>query len=839
MPKTIKKRELSGTTQQAPRPYEARHAMLARRAAAEGIVLLKNEGNLLPLAKGSKIALFGAGAGRTVKGGTGSGDVNERASVTIFQGLMDAGYEITTKDWIEDYERRYQAARQTWKESILASQKKLERQGGLNTFFTAYSTHPFAMPAGADVYKTEADTAVYCIARIAGENADRQAAAGDYELSESERKQLKTLERLYEHVVLLVNAGGVVDLTALEECPRIQAVLIVSQPGMEGGHAVADVLSGVVNPSGKLTDTWAMQYGDYPNAATFSHNNGNVEKELYEEGIYVGYRYFDSFQVPVRYGFGFGLSYTKFNLENVGVSLATDGTVTVQTKVTNAGTVAGREVVQVYVGLPDGALEKEARRLVAFGKTALLQPGESKIVTLDFGPEQMESYAETISAWILERGLYGIYVGTSLQESTLQAGLFLAADKVLVKTEAICPPRQMLKLLSLPAEKRAARYADMQAEAQNLEVLPYDLSAVPTRVVDYELHEPQDEAARLVERLTEEQLVRLATGEPSKGQSEKNDSEKASALGSAGSAVPGSAAETSSVALGQGIANIVLADGPAGLRLTQTYYVKDGKPQPVPLEMSLEHGLFYEGDMPEGKAYYQYCTAIPVGTLLAQTWDMPLLREIGAIVGEEMELFGVQLWLAPGMNIHRNPLCGRNFEYYAEDPLLSGRCAAAITNGVQSHPGIGTTIKHYACNNQEDNRMASDSILAERTLREIYLKGFEIAIKESKPRAIMTSYNLINGIHAANCYDICTKAARCEFGFDGVIMTDWTTTNVDDSCTASGCIRAGNDVVMPGMDMDHENIRRALADGSLNLKELKRCVTRLVRVILHSNCYEE
>lgn len=835
----IKTRKLSGTPQQEPRSYETEHAQLARRVAAEGIVLLKNENGLLPLAKGSKLALFGAGAGRTVKGGTGSGDVNERASVSVFQGLTDAGFEITTKDWIEDYDRRYRQARQDWKEAILTCQKELEQKGRLNAFFEAYSTHQFAMPAGAPVYKTEADVAVYCVARVAGENADRFAAAGDYALSDTEREQLKTLGNLYEHVVVLINAGGVVDLAFLEELPHMQAALVISQPGMEGGHAVADVLSGAVNPSGKLTDTWADHYEDYPNAATFSHNNGNVEKELYEEGIYVGYRYFDSFRVPVRYGFGFGLSYTTFRVETTDICTAADGGITVQAAVTNTGAAAGREVVQVYVGLPDGRLEKEARRLVAFGKTALLQPGEMQTLALTFGPEQLESYDEDDSAWILEQGLYGIYVGTSLQESTLRAGLQLPQDKVLTRTQAICPLQQELKVLSLPAEKRAARYAAMQAEAAKVTVLPYDLSAVETRTVDYQLREPQDEAAKLVDTLTQEQLIRLATGEPSKGQSDSNDSDKVSALGSAGAAVPGSAAETSSAALAQGIANMVLADGPAGLRLTQTYYVKNGRAQPVPMEMSLEHGLFYDGPLPEGEPYYQYCTAIPVGTMLAQTWDLPLLRKVGTAVGKEMKIFGVQLWLAPGMNIHRNPLCGRNFEYYAEDPLLSGRCAAAITNGVQSYPGIGTTIKHYACNNQEDNRMASDSILTERTLREIYLKGFEIAIREAKPRSIMTSYNLINGVHAANCYDICTKAARCEFGFDGVIMTDWTTTNVDDTCTASGCMRAGNDVVMPGMDMDHENLRKELADGTLTLDELKRCVTRLVRVILHSDCYEQ
>lgn len=244
--------------------------------------------------------------------------------------------------------------------------------------------------------------------------------------------------------------------------------------------------------------------------------------------------------------------------------------------------------------------------------------------------------------------------------------------------------------------------------------------------------------------------------------------------------------------------------------------------------------------MPEdpGETYYQYCTAIPVGTLLAQTWDTALIREVGAMIGGEMETFGVTLWLAPGMNIHRNPLCGRNFEYYSEDPLLSGRIAGAMTDGVQSVPGCGTTIKHFACNNQEDNRMDSDSILSERTLREIYLKGFEIAIKESQPMSIMTSYNLINGVHAANCNDICTKAARCEWGFEGMIMTDWTTTEKGPVCTASGCMRAGNDLVMPGAVCDRENLEQELAEGKLSIEDLKACISRLANIVWQSNQYE-
>ncbi|MGN0778429.1 MAG: glycoside hydrolase family 3 protein [Aristaeellaceae bacterium] len=822
--KAIRPVQLSGVPSTTPRAYEAPHAALARLAAAEGMVLLKNEDSTLPLAAASRLALFGAGATHTIKGGTGSGDVNERYSVTIAQGLRDAGYVITTQAWMDEFDRLYAQARQQWREGIF---KRIA--DGMN-FWEAYSTQQFAMPAGGQHFATDADTAIYIISRIAGENADRYAAGSDYFLSEQEHETLRQICSLYARVVVIINAGGVVDLSFLDEFTAIKAVLVVSQPGMEGGHAVADVLSGAVNPSGKLTDTWALRYEDYPNAATFSHNNGDTDHERYEEGIYVGYRYFDSFDVPVRCGFGYGLSYTDFGLSTEQVTVAADGRVQTVVCVTNTGKVAGREVVQVYAALPDGRLEKEARRLVAFGKTALLAPGESQKLTLTFAPDALASFDEEGSAWVLEQGVYGVYVGTSLAGSQLAATLTLAQDKVLTRTMHICPMQEELTVLSCPAEKRAARYAALCQAAEQLPRLDWDLSAVATRTVDYTVTDPQDEAAAITDTLSVEQLIRLATGEVCDSAAE--------ALGAAGRMVPGSAAQTSGCAQEQGVASIVLADGPAGLRLTQHYYVKDGKPCAMDAAMNMEHGELYTGPEPEGEKYYQFCTAMPVGTLLAQSWDMELLQRMGDLIGEEMEIFGVQLWLAPGMNIHRNPLCGRNFEYFAEDPLLSGLCAAALTRGVQSHPGVGVTIKHYACNNQEDNRMGSDSILTERTLREIYLKGFELAIREGHPMAIMTSYNLINGVHAANCYDICTNAARCEFGFDGMIMTDWTTTNVDDKCTAAGCMRAGNDSVMPGMPMDHDNLRRELDAGTLTLADLKRCIARLVRLTLNTNRYE-
>lgn len=342
-------------------------------------------------------------------------------------------------------------------------------------------------------------------------------------------------------------------------------------------------------------------------------------------------------------------------------------------------------------------------------------------------------------------------------------------------------------------------------------------------------------AGEITESLSLDQLVAFATGDLVKGQG--------SELGSAGQTIPGAAAETAAAAKMEPwkVASIVLADGPAGLRLSKTYQVVNGQIVKGDFLDALEGGFFAPEKEKRGETYYQYCTAIPVGTLLAQTWDAELIEEVGEMIGHEMELFGVTLWLAPGMNIHRNPLCGRNFEYYSEDPLLSGIMASAMTLGVQKVPGCGTTIKHFACNNQEDNRMGSDSVLSERTLREIYLKGFEIAVKNAQPMSIMTSYNLINGVHAANCYDICTKAARDEWGFAGAIMTDWTTTTNSTAgvCTAAGCMRAGNDMVMPGDPRDHDCIRKELEAGTLDIRELKRCVCNTIRVILQSNQYEE
>lgn len=843
----LRKRGYVGTTSTVMSQREKDNAILAREAAAEGFVLLKNEAQTLPLKPGTKIGLYGAGAVRTIKGGTGSGDVNNRYNVNIYDGLKNAGYEITSVEWLEGYDRRYLAARESWKAEIF--RKQTEECNG--NFFEAYSTTPFSMPAGAAIdeaaaKKDGAEIAMYVLARIAGENADRRDEAGDYYITEEEWAQIAALCEAYEKVILVVNTGGLIDLAFADEFPNITAVLQFVQAGQEGGNALADVISGKVTPSGKLVDSWALDYMDYPNAAYFSHKSGDVYREEYREGIYVGYRYFDTFDVPVRYSFGYGLSYTEFDIKVTGISkqISAQGkpTLSVSVDVINTGAAySGKEVVQVYVSCPQGKLPKEFRRLAAFGKTKLLAPGETQSLTLSMDLYQLASYSEEQAAWLLETGTYGIWVGNALSTAALCGTFVLDETKVLVQCEHICPLKESLEELQADKAKLEEKQTAWlwKAEERKLPKVQISAKELPTETVVYEKLQDQypGRAGEIVDQLSTEELIALATGDPAKDQG-------ASALGSAGQTVPGAAAETVTVAekAPYYVASVVLADGPAGLRLRSEYQVReDGSIDGGDFLDGFENGYFAEPKESKGIVYHQYCTAIPVGTLLAQSWNLELMHTLGRMIAGEMNEFEVTLWLAPGMNIHRNPLCGRNFEYYSEDPLLAGSMAAAMTQGVQSIPGCGTTIKHFACNNQEDNRMGSDSILSERTLREIYLKGFETAIRSAQPMAMMTSYNLINGVHAANNYDICTKAARDEWGFAGAIMTDWTTTtdSTAGECTAAGCMKAGNDMVMPGDMRDHASIRQALKDGTLDIRELKRCVYHTIKIILQSNQYED
>ena len=838
-----KVRTFNGTTSPEVTQRETDHRKLAREAAAEGFVLLENKDHFLPLAKGSKVGLYGAGAIRTIKGGTGSGDVNERDSVNIFQGMKNAGYDVTSSEWLEDYDKLYVQARLDWKNEIFT-----KLNGDDTKFFDAYSATPFFMPSGNPIDEEKAaadgaDTAFFVLARIAGENKDRFDTEGDYFISKEEKAILAQVSRCYKNIVLVINTGGLMDLAFVEEFDNIRSILQYVQAGQEGGNAFADVVSGDVTPSGKMTDTWAKDYYDYPGAEVYSYKSGDLMKEKYEEGIFVGYRYFDTFEVPVRYSFGYGMSYTDFEIRTNDIKVSGRGMmnpkVSVTVTVTNTGdTYAGKEVVQIYASCPQGRLVKEFRRLAGFGKTKLLAPKESQTMTITFPLYQLTSYEEESASWILEPGMYGIWVGNDLNTSVLSGALELDEKAVMTACENICPLKEELNEIVPDAEKVQAREVAWQKEVKEKRMSVIELKAaeIPTEKVDYQPvpEELPGKAGKIVDSLSVDQLAFLATGDPGRAQG--------NALGSAGISVPGAAAETSPCASEEpwNVTTIALVDGPAGLRLKREYQVDNGEIVASDFLAALEGGFFSKPQEKRGTTYYQFCTAIPVGTLLAQSWDVELIKRVGEMIGHEMELFNVTLWLAPGMNIHRNPLCGRNFEYYSEDPLLAGMMAAAMTLGVQKVPGCGTTIKHFACNNQEDNRMGSDSILSERALREIYLKGFEIAVKDAQPMSIMTSYNLINGVHAANCYDTCTKAARDEWGFAGAIMTDWTTTNVQiqGECTAAGCMRAGNDMVMPGLPEDHENIKKELADGTLTMAELKRCIYNTVNIVLQSNMYE-
>ena len=837
----LKERGFTGSVSAEVTQREIDHRKLARKAAVEGFVLLKNEDQILPLSKEGKIGLYGAGAEMTIKGGTGSGDVNERDYVTIRQGMEQAGYQLTSQVWLDSYREIYMQARAEWRDGILASLPQYD-----NNFFNAYSASQFHVPCGnlIDVEAAKADgadVAVFVLSRIAGENLDRRDEAGDYYITEQERMLISQVCESYRDVILVINTGGLVDLAWTEDFDNIRAILQYVQAGQEGGSAFADVLSGEVTPSGKMSDTWAKRFEDYPNASFFSHKSGDVFKEEYREGIYVGYRYFDTFDVPVRYGFGYGLSYTEFTVSAGKLSVEGVGgpnpMVSLEAEVKNVGTAyAGKEVAQVYVSCPQGNLPKEYRRLCCFGKTDTLKPGQTQKMTLSFALYQLASYDEAQAAWVLEKGTYGIWLGNSLQSAKLVGSVVLDETAVMVQCQHICPMQEKLTELQPDTEKMKQKEAAWLAEAEKMQSAALKAADIRTEIIDYTnpLVGQAEEAKKITESLSAQQLVSLATGDVHSGQSE---------LGSAGQTVPGSAAETVSTAKAEpwNVASIVLADGPAGLRLKKEYQVYEDKIVSGNFLEALEGGFFAEPKEKKGISYYQYCTAIPVGTLLAQTWNLDLMKEMGELVGKEMNLFQVTLWLAPGMNIHRNPLCGRNFEYYSEDPLLSGMMAASMTLGVQKVPGCGTTVKHFACNNQEDNRMGSDSVISERALREIYLKGFEIAVKNSQPMSIMTSYNLINGVHAANCHDICTKAARSEWGFAGAVMTDWTTTTNSTAgiCTAAGCLRAGNDMIMPGDPADHENIWKELEEGTLTMEQLKNCVRNTVNVILQSNQYED
>ena len=727
--------------------------------------------------------------------------------------MKEKNADIVSEEWLKDYHNRYEQARAEWKEQILEAAKHVDNP------FDAYAANPFAMPDGRAVTNEDikaAEAAVYVISRISGEGKDRRKRKGDYYLSDQEEKDLYFLNEQKIPTVLIINAGGPVELTdLLAGTENICAILNISQLGQEGGNAVADILFGEFTPSGKLTTTWTKRYDDCPAAEEFSYLNGNLETEEYAEGIYVGYRYFDSFGIEPLFSFGYGLSYTEFDIRLCGINTASKG-VTVTVEVENTGTTySGKEVVQIYASLPQDGSRKEFRRLVGYEKTEELKPGEKEMLNIVLPAKAVASFLEEQQEWRIQAGAYGIWIGNSLSEAKLSAGVKVSADVMMEKTKKLEDHSEVVEIKDC-AEELCRRAEEWTALLEELPNVSFEPEAEEKKVCRF----PEET------EIPVEDLIPLMYG---------NMSEIRSTLGASGIKVPGTAGETSEALLDQyGIPSLIMADGPAGIRLQQTYEVDREKDTVYGTGVlgSLENGYLVGRKDHEGaERYYQYCTAFPVGTALAQSWNKKLMEQFGRKVAAEMEEFHINLWLAPGLNIHRNPLCGRNFEYYSEDPFLAGTLAAAVTRGVQSRPGCGVTIKHFACNNQEDNRMGVDAHISERTLREIYLRGFEIAVKEGAPTAIMSSYNLINGVHAANSKDLCTRIAREEWAFDGVIMSDWNTTVPEDGSIPWVCVAAGNDIIMPGNPDDDKNIRDAYKEGKLTEKEIRLCANRILKLI--------
>ncbi len=830
--------------------YEKEHFARMRRLAPECTVLLKKNGDF-PLKAAGPVALYGSGARRTIKGGTGSGDVNSRFFATVEWGLEKAGFTVTSKSWLDAYDMIREKAH----EQFIAGIKKKAKE-----------THTMAIMLGMGAVMPEpeyelpldagGDTAVYVLARNSGEGNDRRPEAGDIRLSETEIRDILACSRRYAHFMLVLNVGGVVDLSPVSE---VENILLLSQLGAVTGRVLADILLGKSVPSGKLAATWSA-WEDYAAVGEF----GGADETRYKEGIYVGYRYFDSVGKTPMFPFGYGISYTEFELGNAVAQI--EGTeVTVTVPVMNTGAYPGKEVVQVYVSVPWGKLDQPYQTLAGFAKTGLLAPGGSETVTVRFGMEELAGYDAETARYILERGDYPVRVGVSSRGTAVCA---------VVRLEEPVTVRQLTNVGGRPdfedwrPEGPLAGLADTgtagaEADAVGTETAAAvgagaetaagaDAAEPPVLYMAADafssLTWPQpwqasEKARAKAASLTDEDLLCLCMGSFQKG-----IQGIAGVVGSASRSVAGAAGETTGRI--PGVPALVMADGPAGLRLAR-HYVRDGEGahavgSPLPagfgdyLGTAARTVIKRMNRPPKGEVQDQYCTAIPIGTALAQSWNMELCESCGDLVGEEMERFGIDLWLAPAFNIQRSPLCGRNFEYCSEDPLISGLVGAAVTKGVQKHPGKGVTVKHFCCNNQETNRYVSNSQVSERALREIYLRGFGICIAKSRPAALMTSYNLLNGVHTSERNDLMETVLRGEWGYGGLIMTDWVVGMMNAKgryrmAKSAPTLAAGNDLFMPGSESDYKLALAALKgtdkEFTLTRGEAESCAAHVIDAV--------
>ena len=777
------------------------HIELSRAAASEGMVLLKNEEAVLPLKKGTKVALFGKGTADYVKGGGGSGDVTVAYTRNIYEGMK-----------IKEQEGKVEIFHKLaeFYEGNVAAQYASGAEPGM-------TREPEVPQELFDEARDFSDTAVFTVSRFSGEGWDRKTVVtdsyqldpgeqrmfdlssslfenGDFCLTEAERRLAEKLCAAFPKVIVVLNVGGMVDSSWFRDNPRIQGALLAWQGGIEGGLAAADVLTGDVNPSGHLTDTFAAELEDYPSTQSFHESADHVD---YTEDIYVGYRYFETIpgaKEKVCYPFGYGLSYSEFLIMPVYCQRLGDEIV-LSVKVTNLSMVPGKEVVQVYAALPQGKLGKPALTLVSFAKSGFLGAGVSQELNLNFPLRNLASYDDTgklvKSAWILEAGEYRFYVGNQIRNlQEVPFVLKLEDTLVIEQLSEKAGPRLLEKRMladgsfeklpvSGPEERPFLPGAPDHAAAEGKRPVAFfpegtcfaERESADGRILLEDVAEGRSSLEDFLNQLSLDEMISLLGGQPNTG--------VANTFGMGN--------------LPQyGVPDVMTADGPAGLRIRP------------------ECGVV--------------TTAWPCATALACTWDRELLMRVGEAAALEVKENNIGVWLAPAVNIHRSPLCGRNFEYYSEDPLVAGLLAGALVHGVQSQK-IGVSVKHFCANNKETNRKDSDSRVSERALREIYLRAFELIVKNEKPYTVMSSYNLLNGIHTSENKDLLTGILREEWGFEGIVITDWWTHGDHPLETA-----AGNDVKMAAGYP--ERVKEAVERGILTEEQVRICAGRLLRMIL-------
>ena len=758
-------------------------ADLIRRTGAEGIVLLKNDGDVLPLKPQEKVAVFGRCQNDTFYVGYGSGgDVHPPYTVTVMEGLEKAGV---------NYDRELAEIYRNWCNH--PDNKADHGWWGHWPFF--HEEMPLEEKLVQQAAKTS-EVALIVIGRAAGEDRENSLTPGSYYLTDREKAMLKLVMQYYKKTVLILNTGSIIDLSFISRY-RLAAVVQMWQLGQESGNALADVLTGKVNPSGKLSDTIARSYGDYPSSKNF----GNREYNNYEEDIFVGYRYFSTFcPEKVLFPFGFGLSYTKFQIKPISCRRGDDST-SLLVRVTNTGSRNGKEVVQVYCESPAGKLAKASRNLVAFAKTEELAPGESQELELTIRDLDCASFDDCgitgpKDAFVLEPGSYNLYLGNCSTAQALAASFSIDTLKIVCQCQDALNPEHAFHTLrnkgTAPVNPGGRDLRQRILDNLPEEIIPTGDRGILLTDVTAGKHTLEE----FVAQLTDEELADLTRGE----------GRMYSPLGTKGNA--GVFGGITPQLRSRGIPVLTTADGPSGLRL-------------------------------------KYHTALlPCGTAIACTWNQMLTEELFQKEGQEAHRHNVDVILSPGLNIHRNPLCGRNFEYYSEDPFLCGKIAAAATRGIQAG-GASACPKHFACNNQEVNRNNNDSRVSQRALREIYLKCFEICVKEAKPQNLMTSYNKINGVWSHYNYDLATTILRQEWGYEGNILTDWwmrpsRSPEFPTIRNNAYRVRAQVDVLMPGGESFNKqkytfdkNILSTLGqEDGLTRGELQRCAMNVLRFAL-------